>query len=88
LKVKSVEERKALSLMKLRGYKLIKREEQKDAVRFIAKLPRKKKHVIILCLSAVKVVGVLYVRKMAKIMEEVGAENGIIVANVQGISIF
>ena len=83
MKVKSVEERKALSLMKLRGYKLIKREEQKDAVRFIAKLPRKKKHVIILCLSAVKVVGVLYVRKMAKIMEEVGAENGIIVANVR-----
>jgi DNA-directed RNA polymerase subunit H (RpoH/RPB5) len=39
--------------------------------------------VIILCLSAVKVVGVLYVRKMAKIMEEVGAENGIIVANVR-----
>ena len=84
MKVKSVEERKALILMKLRGYKLIKREEQEDAVRFVAKLPRKKKRrVIILCLLAVKVVGVLYVRKMAKIMEEVGAENGIIVANVR-----
>ncbi len=45
MKVKSVEERKALVLMKLRGYKLIKREEQEDAVRFIAKLPRKKKRV-------------------------------------------
>lgn len=83
MKVKSVEERKALSLMKLRRCKLIKREEQEDTVRFIAKLPRKKKHVIILCLSAVKVVGVRYVRKMAKTMEEVGAEKGIIVANVR-----
>ncbi len=70
--------------MKLRGYKLIKREEQEDAVRFIAKLPRKKKRrVIILCLLAVKVVGVLYVRKMAKAMEAVGVENGIIIANVR-----
>ncbi len=83
MKVKSVEERKALVLMKLRGYKLIKREEQEDAVRFIAKLPRKKTRVIILCLAAVKVVGVAYVRKMAKIMEAVGAENGIIVANAR-----
>jgi len=70
--------------MKLRGYKLIKREEQEGDVRFTAKLPRKKKRrVIILCLPSIKVVGVAYVRKMAKIKEEVGAEKGIIVANVR-----
>lgn len=84
MKIQTVEERKALSLMKLRGYKLIKREEKKDAISFIAKLPRKKKRRgIILCLPAIKVVGVAYVRKTAKIMEEVAAEKGIIVANVR-----
>ena len=66
--------------MKLRSYKLIKREEQKDAISFIAKLPRNKKRVIILCLPAIKVAGVAYVKKMVKIMEAVKAEKGIIVA--------
>ncbi len=83
LKIQTVEERKALSLMKLRGYKLIKREEKKDAISFIAKLPRSKKRVIVLCLSAIKVAGVSYVKKMVKIMETVEAEKGIIVANVR-----
>lgn len=83
LKIQTIEERKALILMKLRGYKLIKREEQKDAISFIAKLPRSKKRVIILCLPAIKVAGVAYVKKMVKIMEAVKAEKGIIVANVR-----
>lgn len=83
LKTETIEERKAQILLKLRGYKLIKREEQEDAVRFIAKLPRKKTRVIILCLPAVKVAGVRYVRKMAKSMEAVGIENGIMVADAR-----
>lgn len=83
MKIQSVEERKALSLMELRGYKLIKREEHENAVHFIAKLPRKKKYVLISCISAVKVVGVRYVREMIKRVESVGAEIGIMVANVR-----
>lgn len=84
MKIKSVEERKALVLVKLRRYKLIKREEQEDAVRFVVKLPRQKKQrIIISCLLAIKVVGVAYVRKLAKTMEAIGVEKGIIVANVR-----
>jgi DNA-directed RNA polymerase subunit H len=83
LRIKSVEERKALSLIKLRGYKPIKREKQEDTIRFIARIPRKKTRIVISCLLEVKVVGVAYVRKMAKVMETVQAEEGIIVANAR-----
>lgn len=67
--------------MKLRGYKPAKREEQENVVRFVARLPQKKKRVYVLCLLALKVVGVLYVRKMTKAMEEAEVDKGIMIAS-------
>ncbi len=82
MKIQTVEERKVLNLIELRGYKLIKREEQEDAINFIVKLSRGKKAVI-LCLLNRKVVGVLFVRKLRKFMDAIGVEKGVIVANAR-----
>lgn len=68
--------------MKLRGYKLIKREEQEDIINFIVKLPRGEKAVI-LCILNRKTVGVLFVRKLRKFMDAIGVEKGVIVANAR-----
>lgn len=68
--------------MKLRGYKLIKREEQEDTIKFIVKL-RKGKRAVILCMRNQKVVGVAFVRNLRKLMDKIGVEKGVIVANVR-----
>ena len=68
--------------MKLRGYKLMKREEQEDTIKFIVKL-RKGKRAVILCMPNRKVVGVAFVRNLRKLMDQIGVEKGVIVANVR-----
>ncbi len=79
---RTVGEKKTLSLIELRNYKLTKREEKNNIIEFHVKLPSKKKGVI-LCISKVKVVGVAYIRKLAKMVEEKDIEKGIIVANTR-----
>jgi len=81
LKTVTIEERKAQNLLKLRRYKLIKREEQKDIISLTTKVPRERKHVIIWCIIGKKVVGVAHVNRLEKAMKAAGAEKGIIVAN-------
>lgn len=68
--------------MKLRGYKLIKREEQEDTIKFIVKL-RKGKRAVILCMRNRKVVGVAFVRSLKKLMDQIEVEKGVIVANAR-----
>jgi DNA-directed RNA polymerase subunit H (RpoH/RPB5) len=82
LKTETIEERKAQNLMKLRRYKLKKREEQENIISLLAKVPRKKKYILIWCIQA-RVVGVAYVNKMEKAMKAAGAEKGMIVANTK-----
>jgi DNA-directed RNA polymerase subunit H (RpoH/RPB5) len=78
----AIEERKTLNLIKLRAYKLIRREKQEDTINFIVKLRRGKKAVI-WCMPNRKVVGVAIVRKLRKFMDAIEAEKGIIVANTR-----
>ena len=81
MKTETIEERKAQILLKLRRYKLIKREEKEDIIRLLARIPKERKHVLIWCMLDKRVVGVAYVNKMEKAVKAVGAEKGIIVAN-------
>ena len=60
----------------------MKREEQEDTIRFIVKL-RKGKRAVILCMPNRKVVGVAFVRNLRKLMDEIRVEKGVIVANVR-----
>lgn len=82
MKNQTVEERKALNLIKLRGYKLIRREEQEDGINFMVKLRGGKKAVIV-CMPNRKVVGVAFVRKLRKFMDVIGLEKGVIVGNAR-----
>lgn len=82
LEDKTVEERKALSLIELRDYKLIKREEEENAIRFIVKISEKKKG-IISCIINERVVGVAFVRKLQKRLEKMELEKAIMIANVR-----
>ena len=81
MKTGTIEERKTRILLKLRRYKLKKREEQEDIISLLARIPKEKKHVLIWCIPSKRVVGVAYVKKMEKAMKAAGAERGIIVAN-------
>lgn len=77
----TLEEKKARQLMRLRGYRLIEREEQKGIISFTAKMRREKKKVIIWCILAQGTVGVRYVNQLKKAMDAAEAERGIIIAS-------
>ena len=81
MKTGTIEERKTRILLKLRRYKLKKREEQEDIISLLARIPKEKKHVLIWCIVGKRVVGVAYVNKLEKAMKAAGTERGIIVAN-------
>ena len=82
MKTGTVEEKKAQNLLKLRRYKLVKREEKENVIRFLAKVPSERKYVLVWSIIA-RVVGVAYVEKLKKAMKEAGAEKGMIVANTR-----
>lgn len=82
MKPKTIEETKALNLVKLRGYKLKKREEEDDGIiSLLARIPKERKHVLIWCITNKKVVGVAYIRKLEKALEASEVEKGLVVAN-------
>ena len=75
----ALEERKAQSLLSIRDYKLLKREEREEhIISLLAEVPRGKKLALIWCILD-RIVGVAYVKKLKKAMEAAGADRGIIV---------
>lgn len=77
----SIEEQKAQVLIKLRGYKLLKRKEHKDAVGFIVKTRDKQEKALIWCIPSQKTIGVAYINQLKKVMKEINVEKGIIVSS-------
>jgi len=77
----TIEERKANVLMSLRGYKMLKREEKKEAVSFLARVPRDKRNVLIWCVPTEGTVGVQHINQMKKAMKEEEVERGIIITS-------
>ena len=75
----TLEETKAKVLMKLRGYRLLKREELKNAVSFTVRLKDGTKG-LIWVISTEGTVGVAYVNQLKKAMTEAEVEKGMIVA--------
>jgi len=73
-----LEERKAQVLIGLRGYRLVKREEQKDVVSFTVETPGKE-NALIWCILTEGAVGVQYINQLSKAMKEAGVRRGIIV---------
>jgi len=77
----TLEERKAKILIKLRGYKLVKKEKVKDAVSYIVEAPKEEKKKILIWCVPEETVGILTINRMAKAMKEAEIEHGILVAS-------
>jgi len=79
--VVTLEERKAKVLMKLRGYKLLKREEEKGAISFRVKMLKDGKDALIWCIPTEGAVGVQAINQLKKAMKEAEVDRGIIVTS-------
>ncbi len=78
----TLEERKALVLMKLRGYKKLKREElPKNIISFLVSMPKIKKKALLWCVVTEATVGVQYINQMNKAMKEAEVERAIVVTS-------
>lgn len=77
----SLEERKVEVLIKLRGYKLVKKEKHKDAVSYIVKIPKEKQKALIWCIPKESTVGIAFINRLQKAMKETDVERGIIITS-------
>lgn len=78
-KVESLEERKAQVLIKLRGYKLIKKERHKDAINYLVEIPKEKRKALVWCVPEEATVGIASINRLQKLLKEKNLEKGIIV---------
>jgi len=75
----SLEERKAKILIKLRGYKLIKKQKHEDAVSYIVDMPKEKEKAIVWCIPGETTVGITTINRLQKAMKEAEIERGMII---------
>jgi len=80
-KEETLEERKAAVLIKLRGYKLIKKEKHKDAISYVVDVPKEKQEALIWCIPDEITVGITAINRLQKVMTEANVKRGIIVTS-------
>lgn len=78
---KSLEELKVEVLIKLRKYRLLKKEEVKDIVNYFVKVPKEKQEALIWCIPEEGTVGIAVVKSLDKVMKEKNIGRGIIVTS-------
>ena len=78
-KEKSIEERKAEVLIKLRKYKLLGREEYEGAVAFTIEIPEDKEKAIVWCALGGATVGIAVMNTLYKILKEKELERAIVI---------
>jgi DNA-directed RNA polymerase I, II, and III subunit RPABC1 len=78
----TLEERKAKILIKLRGYRLIKREKIKNVTSYVVEEVKdnEKRQILIWCVPD-ETIGIQTVNRMAKAMKETQVEQGILIAS-------
>jgi len=81
VEVESLEERKAKVLIKLRGYKLVKKEKHKDGISYLVEIPKEKKKALIWCMQDESTVGITSINQLQKLMKETGVERGIMITS-------
>lgn len=77
----SLEERKAEVLIKLRGYKLVKKQKHEDAIGYVVEMPRDKQKALVWCVPGEATVGINSINRLAKAMKDAEIERGIIVTD-------
>jgi DNA-directed RNA polymerase subunit H len=80
-KEETLEERKANVLIKLRKYKLIKKEKHKDAISYVVDVPKEKQEALIWCIPDESTVGIAAINRLQKVMAEANLKKGIIVTS-------
>jgi len=80
-KLGSLEERKAEVLIKLRGYKLVKKQKHDDAIGYIVDMPKEKEKALVWCVPGESTVGIASINRLQKVMKDVEVERGIIVTD-------
>lgn len=77
----SLEERKAEVLIKLRGYRLIKKQKHDDAIGYVVEIPKEKEQVLVWCVPGETTVGINSINRVAKAMKDAELERAIIVTD-------
>lgn len=77
----TLEERKAETLIKLRGYKLLKKQKHEDAVGYLVNMPVEKEKALVWCVPGETTVGINSINRVTKAMKEAEVERGIIVTD-------
>jgi len=80
----TIEERKAKVLIKLRKYKLlkkevIKKEEKEEAISYLVKIPKEEQKTLIWCFLGGVTVGIVFMNGLYKLMKERGLEKVIVI---------
>ncbi len=78
-KTQSIEERKAEVLIKLRKYKLIKKEKQEEAIVYTIDIPADKEKAIVWCIPGEATVGIAAINTLYKVMKDKEIERAIVV---------
>jgi DNA-directed RNA polymerase subunit H len=78
-KGESIEERKAEVLIKLRKYKLVKKETQEGAVGYIVNIPKDKEKALVWCILNEATVGIAMMNSLYKLLDEKGLERAIVI---------
>jgi DNA-directed RNA polymerase subunit H len=76
-----LEERKAETLIKLRGYKLIKKERHEDAIGYLVNMPKENQKALIWCVPGESTVGINSVNRVTKAMKDAEVQAAIIVTD-------
>ena len=75
----TIEEHKAEVLIKLRKYKLIKKEQHEGAVGYIVNIPKDKEKALVWCILNEATVGIAMMNNLYKLLEEKGLERAIVI---------
>jgi DNA-directed RNA polymerase subunit H len=79
MKGETIEERKAEVLIKLRKYKLIKKEKHEGAIAYIVNIPEEKEKALVWCILNSATVGITAMNTLYKVMKEKELERAIVV---------
>lgn len=77
----TLEERKAETLIKLRKYKLIKKQRHDDAIGYIVEMPKEKEKSLVWVVPGETTVGIASINRLQKAMKDAELERGIVVTD-------
>ena len=78
-KGETIEERKAEVLIKLRKYKLVKKEKHEGAYAYIVKIPKDKEKALVWCILNEVTVGIALMNSLYKLLKEKNLERAIVI---------